>query len=201
LAVERSDDVGYEAEGQGPSDEEATNDRTDHAETGSRVAGVLNAAEEAAETIKDEARRHADEVLRQANADAATRVEDLTREAERIRAEADDYARDIRAAVDSYGTQARRGAEEEARKLLSDAEEQARATREAAQEMANQIEEDAGRQHESLVREARSLEERRQRVLDGLRDLAAQLQDALVEPTSSEMDHSLADALDVERRR
>jgi hypothetical protein len=201
LAVERSDDVGYEAEGQGPSDEEATNDRTDHAETGSRVAGVLNAAEEAAETIKDEARRHADEVLRQANADAATRVEDLTREAERIRAEADDYARDIRAAVDSYGTQARRGAEEEARKLLSDAEEQARATREAAQEMANQIEEDARRQHESLVREARSLEERRQRVLDGLRDLAAQLQDALVEPTSSEMDHSLADALDVERRR
>ena len=199
--MERSDDVGYEAEGQGPSDEEATNDRTDHAETGSRVAGVLNAAEEAAETIKDEARRHAYEVLRQANADAATRVEDLTREAERIRAEADDYARDIRAAVDSYGTQARREAEEEARELLSDAEEQARATREAAQEMANQIEEDARRQHESLVREERSLEERRQRVLDGLRDLAAQLQDALVEPTSSEMDHSLADALDVERRR
>ena len=199
--MERSDDVGSEAEGQGPSDEEATNDRTDHAETGSRVAGVLNAAEEAAETIKDEARRHVDEVLRQANADAATRVEDLTREAERTRAEADAYARDIRAAVDSYGTQARREADEEARKLLSDAEEQARATREAAQEMANQIEEDVRRQHESLAREAKSLEERRQRVLDGLRDLAAQLQDALVEPTSRDMDQSLADALDVERRR
>src|SRR5215208_3394696 len=76
LAVGRSDDVGYEAEGQGPSDEEATNGRTDHAATGSRVAGVLNAAEEAAEMIKDEARRQADEVLRQATADAATRVED-----------------------------------------------------------------------------------------------------------------------------
>ena len=196
----RSDDVGYEAEGQGPSDEEATVGRTDHAETGSRVAGVLNAAEEAAEAIKDEARRHADEILRQANADVATRVEDLTREAERVRAEADNYARDIRVAVDSYGTQARREADEEARKLLSDAEEQARATREAAQEMANQIEEGTQQRHESLVREAKSLEERRQRVLDGLRDLAAQLQDALVEPTSREMDQSLADALDVERR-
>ena len=199
--MERSDDAGYEAEGRGPSDQEATNGRTDHAETGSRVAGVLNAAEEAAVTIKDEARRHADEILRQANANAATRVEDLTREAERVRAEADDYARDIRAAVDSYGTQARREAEEEARNLLSDAEEQARATREAAQEMADQVEEGARRRHESLVREAKSLEERRQRVLDGLRDLAAQLQDALVEPTSREMDQSLADALDVERRR
>jgi hypothetical protein len=67
--------------------------------------------------------------------------------------------------------------------------------------MANQIKEGARRRHESLVREARSLEERRQRVLDGLRDLAAQLQDALVEPTSRDMDQSLADALDVERRR
>ena len=199
--MERSDDAGYDVERQGSSDEVATKGRNDHAETGSRVAGVLNAAEEAAETIRDEARRHADEVLRQANADAATRVEDLTREAERVRAEADDYARDIRAAVDSYGTQARREADEEARKLLSDAEEQARATREAAQAMANQIEEDVRRRHESLAREAKSLEERRQRVLDGLRDLAAQLQDALVEPTNRDMDQSLADALDVERRR
>jgi hypothetical protein len=37
-------------------------------------------------------------------------------------------------------------------------------------------------------------------VLDGLRDLAAQLQDALVEPSRRE-DDSLVDALDVERRR
>ena len=199
--MERSDDAGYDVERQGSSDEEAANGRNDHAETGSRVAGVLNAAEEAAETINEEARRKDDAILRQAKVDAASRVEELTREAERVRTEADDYARDIRVAVDSYGTQARREADEEARKLLSDAEDQARATREAAQEMANQIEEGAQRGHESLVREAKSLEERRQRVLDGLRDLAAQLQDALVEPTDRETDQSLADALDVERRR
>jgi len=173
----------------------------DHGETGNHVAGVLNAAEDAAETIRAKARRDADEILRDAKADAAARVEELTREAARVRLEADDYARDIRAAVDSYGTQARREAEEEAGKLLADAEEQARATREAAQDMGVQFEADARRRHESLVRETRSLEERRQRVLDGLRDLAAQLQDALVEPTSRGVDESLADALDIERRR
>jgi len=199
--VERSDDVGFEAERPQRPSVDAESGRMDHAETGTRVAAVLNAAEEAAETIREEARRHADDMLRQAKADAAARVEELTREAERIRTEADDYAKDIRAAVDSYGTQARREAEEEARKLLAEAEDQARAVREAAQEMANQIEEDARRRHESLIREAKSLEERRQRVLDGLRDLAAQLQDALVEPTNRDMDESLADALDIERRR
>src|SRR6186997_2132847 len=55
LTVERSDDAGYDVGRQGSSDEEARNGRNDHAETGSQVAGVLNAAEEAAEKIKEEA--------------------------------------------------------------------------------------------------------------------------------------------------
>jgi hypothetical protein len=46
------------------------------------------------------------------------------------------------------------------------------------------------------------LEERRQRVLEGLRDLAAQLQDALPEPTeTAPQEESLVEALEVERRR
>ena len=199
--LEGSEEREYATGRPSAADEEPTDRRVDHASTGTRVAQVLNAAEEAAEAIRAEARRHADEILRQAKADAAARVEELSREAERVRAEADDYARDIRVAVDSYGTQARRDAEQEARNLLADAEEHARATREAAQQMASQIEDGARRRHESLVHEARSLEERRQRVLDGLRDLAAQLQDALVEPASRDLGKSLSDALDVERRR
>ena len=44
------------------------------------------------------------------------------------------------------------------------------------------------------------LEERRQRVLESLRD-RAQLQDALVEPAEmARQDESLVDALDVDRR-
>ena len=199
--MERSDEMGHAVERQAPPEEGAVQARVDHASTGTQVAAVLNAAEEAAETIRAEAQRHADETLRQAKADAAAKVEELTREAERVRSEADDYAKDIRVAVDSYGTQARRDAEEEARKVVADAEDQARATREAGQAMAKQIEEDARRRHESLFRESKSLEERRQRVLDGIRDLVAQLQDALVEPSEKHMDESLTDALDVERRR
>ena len=46
------------------------------------------------------------------------------------------------------------------------------------------------------------LEERKQRVLESLRDLAAQIQDALVEPAQSVAEsEDLVDALDVERRR
>jgi hypothetical protein len=166
---------------------------------GSRVTGILEAAEQAAEQIRSDALREAHDTMRRAEADAEARIEELTQTAERIRVEADGYARDIRQAVDSYGTQARREAEEEARTLVTGAEEEARAVREAAQAMAEQIQADAHRRHGHLQREAKALEERRQRVLEGLRDLAAQLQDALVEPSREE--DSLVDALDVERRR
>ena len=172
------------------------------ADVGARVTGILEAAEQAAEQIRADALREAHETMRKAEADAEVRIEDLSREAERVRAEAEDYARDIRQAVDSYGTQARREAEEEARRLVGEAEKQARATREAAQAMSEQIRTDTRQRHETLERELKSLEERRQRVLDGLRDLAAQLQDALVEPSRATADEdSLIDALDVERRR
>jgi hypothetical protein len=46
------------------------------------------------------------------------------------------------------------------------------------------------------------LEERKQRVLESLRDLAAQIQDALVEPAQKAPEsEELIDALEVERRR
>ena len=75
-------------------------------------------------------------------------------------------------------------------------------TLKAAQQSAEETERDTVQRHQTLQREAKMLEERRQRVLDGLRDLAAQLQDALVEPAEmSRQDASLVDALDVDRRR
>jgi len=181
----------------GQSDDRPANESVG---VGARVTSILEAAEQAAEQIRSDALREVSDTMRRADADAHVRIEELTREAKRVRKEADVYARDIRQAVDSYGTQARREAEEEARALVDNAEEQARSIREAAEAMAEQIQADAHRRHETLQREAKALEERRLRVLDGLRDLAAQLQDALVEPSRRE-DDSLVDALDVERRR
>src|SRR5206468_10472983 len=112
---------------------------------GSRVTGILEAAEQAAEQIRSDALREAHDTMRRAEADAQVRIEELTREAERVRAEADDYARDIRQAVDSYGTQARREAEEQARQALTAADDEARAVRDPAQAIAERIHTEAGK--------------------------------------------------------
>ena len=174
----------------------------EHTQVGARVASVLNAAEEAADQIRADARREGVRIIQEAEATAASRIDELTREAEQLRQEAEDYARDIRSAVDSYATQQRREAEEESRRVLAEAEAQARATREASQEMSDQMQDEARRRHEMLQRESKALEERRQRVVEGLRDLSAQLQDALIEPARPGRDEeSLTDALDLERRR
>jgi vacuolar-type H+-ATPase subunit E/Vma4 len=145
------------------------------------VTGVLRAAEDAAEKMRADARAEAATILDQAEGRASSRIEELTREAERARSDADDYAHDVRSAVDGYGTQQRREADEEARRILADAEEQARAVREAAQEMAGQIEGEARTRHETLRDEIRILEDRRQQALDRLRDLVLELNDFLPE--------------------
>jgi len=179
---------------------EAPRQATAHADVGDAVAAVIRAAEEAAEKIRGEAQTQAREIVERSGADASARIEGLTREAERTRSDAEEYARDVRTAVDGYGTQQRRDAEEEARQILADAEEQARATREAAQEMAQQIDAEAHSRHERLREEIRSLEERRSRILHDLRELAAQLNDLIPElgdPIARET--GLLDALEVDR--
>lgn len=181
----------------------AASERTKaYTEVGDAVAGVLRAAEEAAEQIRADARTEAAKIVERAHEDAAARIQELTRAAERARADADEYGQDIRTAVDGYASQQRREAEEEARTIVAEAEGQARAIREAAEGMAEQIEGDARRHSEQLRDEARSLEERRQRILDSLREMRAQLNELFPElapPGRSEAE--LLDALDVEHRR
>jgi vacuolar-type H+-ATPase subunit H len=181
---------------------QASHGRTD---IGEKVNAIIEAAEAAAAEIGEKARREARAIVNQADEQAAERIEALTREASEARAEADQYARDMREAADSYGTQHRRSAEEEALRVLSEAEEKARERLGAAEQKAEQMERDIGERHSTLKREARMLEERRHRVLESLRDLAAQIQDALVEPAREtapqEGEEALMDALDVERRR
>jgi hypothetical protein len=141
--------------------------------------------------------------------DVGGRVAGVLRAAEeaatQIRADADAYASDTRHAVDSYASQERRAAEEEARRTLDAAQAEARAVREAAEAMARRLEEESQERGEKLREELRVLEERRNRALDDLREIAASIEDALSgragtrapEPSST----SLADALSVKRRR
>jgi colicin import membrane protein len=152
-----------------------------YTDVGEAVAGVLRAAEEAAEKIRAEARAQAIEIVEAARGDAAARIEELTREAERTRRDAEEYASDLRQTVESYASRQRREADAEARRILARAEAQARATREAAQEMAGRIESEAQLRTEGMRGEIRSLEERRERVLVELRELAAELGDLFPE--------------------
>jgi hypothetical protein len=156
-----------------------------YAEIGERVAGVLSAAEAAAEQIRADARLDAEDLLRVAREDA-----------EQVRREAMAYDTDTRAAVDTYATERRREAEQQVQKQLADAERQARATREAAEQMALQIEQDGRLRGEALREESRGVEERLKKALVGLRRMTVQLEELVGTPAAAQPDaESLADAL------
>ena len=136
---------------------------------------------------------------RRGRADAATageraerlaqeRIAELTAEAERTRRDADDYASDVRVAVDSFASQERRDAAQEAERSRAAAQEEARAMREAAEAMAQDIASRGASPRRELRQEIRLLDDRRVRVVEGLRDFAAQLEDVLVRPSAGALE-------------
>src|ERR671937_1914794 len=168
---------------------------------GDRVAGILAAAEEAAAEIRADAQRDADRARAKANQEAEARIQELVRDPQRDRDEAENYARDIRLAVEAYASKHRQQAEEEARGLISEAERRAEALRQAAQEVSDEIEEAALRRQEMLREEARKLEERRRTALEGLRDIAASIGDLLSDAGDRREAETLPEALEGRRRR
>jgi hypothetical protein len=102
---------------------EPTADEPGYSSVGERVAEILRAAEAAAEGIRRDAQAEAARIRRDADAAAHARIENLARDAERARDEAEEYARDLRLAVEAYATKHRQQAEEEAREVLPTAQE------------------------------------------------------------------------------
>ena len=96
-------------------------------EAADRVAGVLQGAEEAAEQRLAEAQSEAAAIQRQAEIDAELQTE----QAERVRAEADEYMANVRLAADAAASQRQADALEQSRKLLEQAELEARSLRKA----------------------------------------------------------------------
>jgi hypothetical protein len=124
----------------------------DYADIGVRVAGVLNAAEEAAEQIRSDARRSADDIRRHAEADAR-----------------------------KFAAERRREADQEAHRVLAAAHAQAKAIREDAQAAVRQVEEAGLLRQEQFRQQIRGLEQRVEQALDGLRSVTAQLQDVVLD--------------------
>ena len=119
----------------------------EYAELGERVAGVLRAAEEAAEEIQEEARRKADALRRRAETEARAQAED-----ERSKAAAD------------------------AGRLRNAAVADAESIRDAAQAAARRIAQEGQRTLGALREDARALEGRFESAVDDLHDLIAQLE-------------------------
>jgi DNA anti-recombination protein RmuC len=147
---------------------------------GDRVAGILRAAEEAAEQIQAEARAEAENLRRRAHEEAEARIEELSLSASRTRDEAED----------------------EARALVTEAERHAASIVTEAQQAAQDLEEQAHARHAQIREETRSLEERRRTAVEALRGLSVELQDLLVDntPRRKEPDDTLVDVLDSRRR-
>jgi hypothetical protein len=167
------------------------------AAVGDRVSEILQAAEEAADQILKSARAQALDTRGRAEQDAAARVRELTAETERLREEALEYARDTRLAVDSYADRHRREAEQEARELLGAAELEAESVRRSAEERAQELERE---RTQELREEALALEERRDRTLDELREIALDLRDTMEDGSARTGEKSLTSALDIRRR-
>lgn len=157
---------------------------TKYADIGDRVAGVLSAAEDAAQQIRTEARSEADGLL------SAARTE-----ADGIRREAEAYDDEVRTAVETFASERRREADADVQRLLTESEAQARATRQAAEAMARQIEEDGIRRGQALRDESQAVEERLKKALVSFRRITAELEELVGTGAPSSTGESLADAL------
>lgn len=136
--VERTDEAAPGGEGALESDSR---------NIGPRVGAVFTAAEKAAQHIMAIAREEADDLRRQAQAEA-----------------------------ESYLEERRKAADEEAQKVLVEAEAEAHAIRHAARESARRIEEDARKEADRAREEIDLLRERADWAREGLREAVSRLE-------------------------
>jgi cell division septum initiation protein DivIVA len=148
-------------------------------DVGAGVTAILQAAEEAADNIRADARKQAADLIHEAEEAVAARLQALTRDAEKLRSDAEAEARDMRLAVEGYGTKRRRDADEEANRLLAEAEARAREIVDGAEERVRESNRAVAERGEALQAEVRSLELKRQKAVDALRRIVAHLEDAL----------------------
>jgi hypothetical protein len=141
----------------------------DYAKLGEHVASVVKAAEVAAEGIRAEAEKEVERLREGAEEQAATRLDEANREAERMRREADR----LRAEAEEATKTIRREAEAEAAKVI-----------EAAKQIDRREEYAAEDRRRTLQENVELTEKRLKQLVGGLREVAVQLED-LIETESS----------------
>jgi F0F1-type ATP synthase membrane subunit b/b' len=163
-------------------EDEASEVAADYGKLGEHVTSVLEAANQAAATIRDEARANAQEIVERAQREASTwlekgraETEELSHDASRLRIEAEEESRDIKERANAYATEKRREADRQASALM------ARAKREASEH--TRAAQDRGA---ALAKNVELSEQRLGQLVGGLRDLAARLEELLQAPAAGD---------------
>jgi hypothetical protein len=153
----------------------------DYGKLGAHVTSVLEAANEAAAKIRDEARGNAKETAERAQRDAASWLEkaraetdELSREASRLRVEAQEESRELKERANAYATEKRREADRQASALVSQAKRDASEHTRAAQERSA-----------ALAKNVGLSEQRLRQLVGGLRELAERLEEILRDPPAA----------------
>jgi cell division septum initiation protein DivIVA len=186
-----------------------TEEVTAYSDVGDRIAAILNAAEEAAERIRTTARDEAADILRHAHETGASRVEELTREPERLRddaaraaqrtrddadaysdatrEEADAYSHRTHQEADAYSAETRSDAERLARETVASAQRESDELRHAAQQAVREIEEAGRRRQQEIAGGIKALSDLRddsarrvQEVVAGMRAAAGSLEERVL---------------------
>jgi cell division septum initiation protein DivIVA len=147
------------------------------------VGSVLQAAEEAAARIQEEARQDAERVLGEAQQEASERADAARKhasssraEAERLRSEAEEWIAQTRDATERDAADRRADAESEARSILSAAERQVEA-----------LGKETERRQQALRTDISLAEDRLRQLVSGLREVAVRL-DMLLSTSSDRQD-------------
>jgi cell division septum initiation protein DivIVA len=151
---------------------------------GEHVSSVLEAANNAAAKIREDARTNAERVTKESQSEASALLEEarrhaekLSRESERLGAEAEKENRELARQAEAYAAGKRQEAEAEAATILSHARREASEHTRAAQE-----------RRIALDKDVALSEERLGQLVSGLRNLAVQLEELVrpdPEPTTS----------------
>ena len=150
-------------------------------EIGTSVAGILQAAEAAADQIRAEAVKAATGIREAADDEAKARVARAENEVTKLRREAQVKAKEAQSAAEAELESQRKEAEAQVRSILAAAKTQARAVHDAAEEEARAIEVAAREREAALRAQVQPLEENVQRLLETVRFIGGQLEEAVAD--------------------
>jgi hypothetical protein len=161
--------------GQLTEEDDAAKFAADYGKLGEHVTSVLEAANQAAAKIREEARSTAQEIAERAQREAGTwlekaraETEKLSHEASRLRIEAEEESLEMKERANAYDTEKRREADRQASALIAGAKREASEHTRAAQERGA-----------ALAKNIELSEQRLRQLVAGLRDLAVRLEELL----------------------